>query len=165
MGLFFTKNAGNIIQKLNHLNMRIASSVNEDEGPYSVASTFLGITFNNKKRRNYPLADVREIEQELSWILDELSSLTRGAPHFVIVFDEIDKIDPSYNYDQESSGSIMPEFEHIGSGFPGGATSRKRKQNLLKMLANMKFFISTAKAKFIFIAGRELYDAFFGRLI
>lgn len=38
--------------------------------------------------------------------------------------------------------------------------ARKRRQELMRTLANMKYFLSTVKAKFIFIAGRELYDAY-----
>ena len=32
-------------------------------------------------------------------------------------------------------------------------------KSIQKLLSNLKFFLTTAKAKFIFIAGREMYDA------
>jgi hypothetical protein len=149
-----------IYKRLHELNLRIASSTNEDVSPTGVySSSVFGLTINQKRNRNYPLASVREIEQQLSWILDEIDE-SINAPEFIIVFDELDKIDPVSNYDDNRNTDVLPDFENVGSGFTGGATSRKRKQNLLKMLANMKFFISSAKAKFVFIAGRELYDAY-----
>ncbi len=152
--------AGMLEREMHTLNGRIASSINEDEGPSGgFGTSILGISINNKRRRNYPLANAREIEIELSNILNRVDEL-KNSPKFIIVFDELDKIDPLSNHDLKKESDGVPEFEHVGSGFPGGATSRKRKQNLLKLLANMKYFISTAKAKFIFIAGRELYDAF-----
>lgn len=35
---------------------------------------------------------------------------------------------------------------------------------MLHLLGNLKFFTSTAKSKFIFIAGREMYDAYLADL-
>lgn len=80
---------------------------------------------------------------------------------FIIVFDELDKIEPeSKNLETEDKVNNIPEFELSVSGFSEGARTRSRKQNILRTLANMKYFLSSAQAKFIFIAGRELFDAF-----
>jgi len=151
-----------LIQKdLSDLNQRITSSVNEDVGPAAgFGTTIFGFALNQKKRRSFPLADAREIEYELTLILNRINRCKSKPVEFIIIFDELDKIDPFSNYETVDDPDTLPEFEHMGSGFPGGAASRKRKHNLLKMLANMKFFVTTAKTKFIFIAGRELYDAF-----
>ena len=157
---FFPNNPSAIYNRLHDLNQRIVSSTNEEITPSNVVTSIFGITINRRRNRSYPIADVREIEQRLSWILNEIAESGTNAPKFIIVFDELDKIDPSSNHQLDKIPEITPEFENTGSGFTGGASSRKRKQNLLKMLANMKYFISTAKAKFIFIAGRELYDAY-----
>lgn len=35
---------------------------------------------------------------------------------------------------------------------------------VMHLLANMKYFTNTAKAKFIFIAGREMYDGYLADL-
>ena len=149
-----------ILKKLHELNFRIAASTDEDSGSNgSYSSNLFKVAIKKSRNRHYPLANVREIEQELSWILDEISN-TNNAPDFIVVFDELDKIDPVTNYEENDKNDTIPAFENYGSGFIGGATSRKRKQNMLRLLANMKYFISTAKAKFIFIAGRELYDAY-----
>lgn len=112
-----------------------------------------------KHRITYMTAQVREIEQELIRILDCINK-DYFPPKFVFVFDELDKIEGGV---QQTGSASSPEYTNE-KNFPGGGTSRRRKQNVLFMLANMKLFISTAKAKFIFIAGRELYDAYMADL-
>jgi len=166
-GKLISKNNPNnpaaIYDRLHDLNQRIISSTIEEvnnSGGVGEKTSLFNISIGLRRNRNYPIADVREIEQRLSWILNEIADSGANAPKFIIVFDELDKIDPSSNHELVNMPKITPEFENTGSGFTGGASSRMRKQNLLKMLANMKYFISTAKVKFIFIAGRELYDAY-----
>ena len=152
-----------IAKRLKDLNERIRAEVSEGMNHSAeTKNTPFSLNINRQKTKKYPLADAREIELELSNILFKMSryNFIQAPPEFIIVFDELDKIDPRFNYDIKEDPETLPEFEHVGSGFPGGAASRKRKQTLLRMLANMKFFVSTAQTKFIFIAGREMYDAF-----
>lgn len=149
---------------LERLNDRIDASVNEDKGPAGVVSTSVfGININRKRNKLFPQASIREIESELLIILNRISKSLFLKPKFIIVFDELDKIDPATNYATPPSENI-PEFRNNVSGFPEGAASRKRKQNVLNLLANMKLFVSSSNAKFIFISGRELYDAFLADL-
>ncbi len=135
-----------ILERLQDLNLRIVSATNEDASPYGSYSTaWFGLTINQRKNRSYPIADVREIEQRLSWILNEIAE-SKNAPKFIIVFDELDKVDPtSSRPNPDDSTNTIPAFENSGSGFTRGVASRKRKQNLMRLLANMKYFISTAK--------------------
>lgn len=148
-----------IKKKLIRLNERINAVYSEESGiSNSTGKTFI-LSFFSKKGKLYPLANVREIEQELIYLLEQINA-SFGHPEFIIVFDELDKIDVYKDKNDETESSILPEFENMANGFQGGATSRRRKQNILNLLANMKFFTSSADAKFIFIAGRELYDAF-----
>ena len=146
----------NILRNLALLNERINALVcDEKESSLKIKSSL----FRKKKGRSYPLANVREIEQELTLILENIKNISIiKAPKFIFIFDELDKID-GVPADTMEDKEILPEYENAISGFPGGATSRKRKQNILSLLANMKYFISTARAKFIFISSRELYDA------
>jgi hypothetical protein len=150
-----------IIKDLNHLIERMEASVSEDANPnLEYTNSMINISFLKKKSRTYPIANVREIEYELIDILDRINELRCfSLAQFIIVFDELDKIDPSYNHDPEQKLVLNDDYENDESGFSGGMNSRKRKQNVLKLLANMKMFVSSAKAKFIFISGRELYDA------
>ena len=150
-----------IIKDLNHLIERMEASVSEDANPnMEYTNSMINISFLKRKNRTYPIANVREIEYELIDILDRINDFKYFAiAKFIIVFDELDKIDPAYNHDSEQKLVLNDDYENDESGFSGGMNSRKRKQNVLKLLANMKMFVSSAKAKFIFISGRELYDA------
>ena len=147
------------LYKLNFLRDRLDSTLEIDSE--------LGGGTNNKRyklgyklgrKRGFQVAQVREIEQEMIEILERISK-TIFAPSFIFVFDELDKIETDFSHKETS----VPEFSNERS-FPGGGTSRLRKRNVLHLLANMKLFVSTAKAKFIFISGRELYDAYLADL-
>lgn len=152
-----------ILRKLKKLNDRIESAINEDDDPSGTVSTSVfGISFKRRRMRSYQLATVREIEQILINIFDDASSFA----NFVIVLDELDKIDPNKigsevnHYYKPENEDELPEFGYDTNGFPGGVSSRSKKCNVLYLLAQMKYFISTVKTKFIFISGRELYDAY-----
>jgi hypothetical protein len=104
-----------------------------------------------KKSRN--AADAREIEKELQDILDDMQRipLVMCRPKVVIVFDELDKVEPG------DAGAEKDIPQTKASLFSINAT-RERQTEILKILSNMKYFLSSAKAKFIFIAGREMFD-------
>jgi|GEM_PF-990875 len=108
--------------------------------------------FSRRRSKAYPIADVREIESEILRILDQINLIPPifFRPEFIFIFDELDKIEPHGNIslgEKEAEDSL--DSERI----------RQRQQKIAKILANMKHFLNTAKAKFIFIAGREMYDA------
>lgn len=164
MILFHFNGVGKRLRELEKLNDRIDASVNEDKGPAGVVSTSVfGININRKRNKVFPQANVREIESELLTILKNMNRPLLLKSRFIIIFDELDKIDPIANYSTSPSENL-PEFRQNSSGFPEGATSRKRKQNVLNLLANMKLFMTASNVKFIFISGRELYDAFLADL-
>lgn len=152
-----------ILRKLKKLNDRIESAINEDDDPSGTVSTSVfGISFKRRRMRSYQPATVREIEQILINIFNDASSFA----NFIIVLDELDKIDPNKignelnHYYKPENEEELPEFGYDTNGFPGGLSSRSKKRNVLYLLAQMKYFISTVKTKFIFISGRELYDAY-----
>ena len=162
---FFSSSQIRIFSRLRLLNQRLDAQVSfgENYGPEVVydKTSFRGFGF--RKERVYDIAKIREIEQEL---IDVLDSISRGFPFVkhpsvIVVFDELDKVDS--NSISGPVADIQAEFTHE-KNFPGGGTTRRRKQNVLHLLANMKLFVSTAKAKFIFVSGRELYDAYLADL-
>lgn len=162
------KSSGSILADLKHLTDRIDTTINENTGPnanYNSQTSLIGISFSRKRSKTYSLANVREIESELIQILERINNISFSSkPQFIIVFDELDKIDPEYNYDASSTKDSIPEYDNSSNGFPNSMVSRKRKHNVLRLLGNMKLFVSSAKAKFIFISGRELYDAYLADL-
>jgi len=109
------------------------------------------IGVNTKKSRD--VADAREIEKELQDILYDMQRIPviMCRPKVVIVFDELDKVEPG----DTSSEKENPQTK--ASLFSIHAT-RERQTEILRILSNMKYFLSTVKVKFIFIAGREMFD-------
>lgn len=106
----------------------------------------------------YPIANTRDIESQLITILDRIAHFP-VHPTFYFVFDELDKIETP----QKKGGDDLPEFSNE-KYLSSGGTSRKRKFSVMHLLANMKYFTTTAKAKFLFIAGREMYDGYLADL-
>ena len=151
------------LDRLNNLCERISASINEDSDQKGLSNGVINVSLFKRRYKVYSVANVREIESEL---IDIIKTINEKGPRwaraqFIIVFDELDKIDPQTNETKEprKDNEDIPEFKNAVSGFPEGTASRERRQNVLRLLANMKLFISTAQAKFVFISGRELYDA------
>lgn len=119
----------------------------------SVESSFLGQIVdtlnsmgpNSSKKQTYEKITTKELEFELKQILKEYRKLNKGYVLFVI--DELDKLEPEFNYEaydlKDSSKSKI----------------QNRRDSVAKMLANLKSFIHTSEAKFVFIGGAEMYDA------
>ncbi len=154
-----------IRKRLYQLNDRIHTVIDEETSPVAESTQgVINISFGRRRKKTSPLAGVREIESELIDILSHFERIwSFYRLQFVIVFDELDKIDPDMT-NKEPEDELFTTFEGTSNGFAGDMGSRKRKDNVLRLLANMKHFISTARAKFIFISGRELYDAYLAGL-
>jgi len=112
-----------------------------------------GSEIGTKSKKSRNIADAREMEKELQDILNDIQRIPfiMCRPNIVIVFDELDKVEPS------DTGSINENQQTKAMLFSINA-ARERQTEILRILFNMKYFLSTAKAKFIFIAGREMYD-------
>lgn len=150
-----------ILSNLSNLYERSVASVEKGESIQLSQTPFFS------RFRRYDKATLREIEQELIQIFNDISNkkyISRwhwvNTIRFVIVLDELDKVDVA---DREAANTDeLPYYDVSSSGFTGSQNARKRKQQLMKTLANMKYFLSTVKAKFIFVGGRELFDAYLG---
>ena len=156
------------IQRLNTLSDRINANVNEDTGTLpKVSNNWLTISVLGRgKNKVYPIANVREIEQELQEIINSIND-DNCCPRifqikFIIVFDELDKVSSSTDNNtqrQDNATVETPEFDASVEGFSGTMGYEARKRDILHLLANMKLFIATVRAKCVFISGHELYDA------
>ncbi len=133
---------------IDSIDASIALGTDNSIGTKKTYPFYRGFTRN----RIYPLASEREIETKLIQILSlsEQIPLIRMRPKFIFIFDELDKIEPTGTYSENSE-------EDLDSYVTEG--TRKRQQTIGRILSNLKHFFNTAKAKFIFIAGREMYDA------
>lgn len=107
----------------------------------------------SKQIRKFSIANPKEVENE---IIEVLKILAKKKYRFVFVFDEIDKID-SNAYDDnyyEELGDFEKRKDHANVH-----DFRERKKAVTRMLSNLKYLITSAQAKFFFIAGREMFDA------
>jgi len=141
-----------IIKKLKKLNSDITNST-ELENSINVNSGSVGAGIGTKTKKSRNVADAKEIEKELQDILDNMQQIPviMCPPNIVIVFDELDKVEHGdTNLDKEN-------LQTKASLFSINAT-RERQTEILRIMSNMKYFLSTASAKFIFIAGREMFD-------
>ncbi len=155
------------LQQLRNLSDRLSASVSEADGNIpSLSSSLLNISIFGRKQKESPIANVRDIETELTSIINTLNSdecFSYNRVQFVIVFDELDKVEyRTEKEDDTSSDSKLtpPDFSTAIEGFSGSMTNSERRKTVLQLLANMKLFLTSARAKFIFISGRELYEAF-----
>ena len=162
--------SSDILRRLSDLNEMIDAEVTHERGgvPFP-ATTMISLSFGRRSQRTYRVLNAREIEKRL---IDILSWSTRVSPleirpEFVVVFDELDKIQfrhsppPSEGPPGETTGGEKwVDDSPAGSrAFGSIDIERERQQRILSMISNLKHFLSTAPAKFIFIAGREMFDA------
>jgi len=145
------------IQELESLNHDIVNSTERERenkicGFGSIELKILGMggeckvegESGEKKKKIRSVADTREIETRLLWILKQLNKDKKRQ--IIIVFDELDKVEQGEPSTKASIFSIN--------------ATRERQTEILKILSNMKYFLTTAQVKFIFIAGREMYDLY-----
>lgn len=178
-----------ILQELLILNKRISAKVSQMQSISVDAglSTLLGENLGSKwlsklgwQRRDemtYPLAGSKEVESDLIRILKNIErwrtkvqksekrrqafyplSYRPSIPEFIFIIDELDKIEPNYNYSTPDAEASDPKFDD-SRGVYASEKIRQRQEAIARLLANLKSFLNVAMAKFIFIGGREMYDA------
>jgi hypothetical protein len=138
-----------VSSKLNFINDLIDSSLTfENAIDFNIPK--IPYSYSKKKSQSYTKADEREIEKHLIEIIDDISHLPINSyrSEVIIVFDELDKIEPFVDKLKENAQSARTS-----------ESPRSRLQTVMGLLSNLKYFLSTAQAKFIFIAGREMFDA------
>ena len=155
------------LDRLNVLCDRIISTFSEEQGSHpQYSSSLFNFSFGKEGRsKSTPKATVRELEQELLTIVNNINGDDCPKEYrvqFIFVFDELDKItNDNHKNDQRhpSESENAPEFDTSVKGFTDEMAFEERKQNVLRLLANMKLFIASVKAKCVFISGHELFDA------
>jgi len=107
---------------------------------------FGGRIFGTGNKTTFKPLDNNQIESRLREIIE------KAADHFEIIyiFDELDKLSgivPDQKHDQTTSISVVKE-------------SQLRKQQVDAILGDIKNLITSSHAVYIFIAGRDMYDAY-----
>lgn len=129
----------------------------ESEGRFKLSlQSFLGRSTSVQ----YNMATAKELESELLLVLKLINEKAqRGLmPHYIIIMDEVDKVDPHGNY---TVSELAAETKANGKSNEDNVadSSRRRQQAVFHLLSNLKHFFSTADTQFVFIAGQELFDA------
>ncbi|MCX6304965.1 MAG: ATP-binding protein [Bacteroidetes bacterium] len=148
-----------VIRELSNIEEQINAQITEGMNTkIEKSNTLFNFSVNRKRERSYPIADVREIEKRLISVFEMIQKIPRvyTRPDIIIIFDELDKIEPlPNNLHSDTEEPFNSNSPHYFS--PDAA--RNRKHAILSLLSNLKYFLTTAQAKFIFIAGKEIYDA------
>ncbi|MFS2185623.1 hypothetical protein ACCC92_03055 [Mucilaginibacter sp. Mucisp84] len=107
-----------------------------------------------KKTKQYAVVSNKEIEYELQAFLEKAKS--EYNLEFIFVFDELDKVEPALN----SLGSdFLDSYDSRGKSRNYENDLKDRRLAIVSIIAGLKNFLTTADARFIFIAGREMFDA------
>ena len=112
-----------------------------------------GIKFLKEKKNIYPIAQTTEIQDLLVQQLSLINRLPSSNLRFIFIIDELDKVSP-----EDLETQTIPEYEYINS-VKGNSTYRSRQKALAELLANLKYFISSSEAKFVFITGYDMYES------
>jgi len=110
---------------------------------------------SDRKIKQYPIAGAKEIEYELQQFLK--LAFEQDKLEFVFVFDELDKVETVVSGMDFYDDLEMPETDKSANAYE--RKIRDRKQAIINIIAGLKNFFTTAEARFIFIAGNEMFDA------
>ena len=163
---FRGKTPKRILRDIDSLNEIIVTEITTERLTYEKSPLNI-FTFLIPRTRKRTIADVREIEKGLIDILNDIDQLRfpYSHPRIIVILDELDKIEAHIPV---SAGNLVDKKETDQSQshfikYPNPSFTidgtRERQQTLQVLLSNLKYFLSDAKAKFIFISGRELYEA------
>lgn len=107
-----------------------------------------------KKTESYAVASPKEIEYELSLIINEFKR--HGKLNFAYVFDELDKVE-QWGASKEDSSPVFYSVQ--GADRANIDHLRERRQIIQQIIAGLKNFFTTTEIPFILIAGREMFEA------
>lgn len=121
---------------------------------FATSNSFLSqIGLNSKNKRAAIAGDYKTIQMELTFVFERLNRL---GYRFIIVIDELDKLEnagsPGYYDDIETT-------EKKGYTDGGEDLLRARRNRVISLIASLKYFVNTCEARFVFVAGREMFDA------
>lgn len=147
------------VWRLEGLCRRLNASVMKEHS-WGIASQWqewLKASWGGKYSEQLPPATLQEIEYELTEAMWKWKR-KKNTGRLVFVFDELDKTDRTNP--QETNKEQIPVYEKLSVRPDKRVSSHTRSQQVLEFIANLKFFLSNAPASFIFIGGRELYEAY-----
>ncbi len=131
-----------IYRRLSRLLINMTHSSEKSQGAH-----FKGVSFKNKYHRQ--MLNNNEIELELK---KTLKIAKESGWHIIFIFDELDKL-------TSRGGDVFEPGEAQGI-----TERRSKKRQLDSLLGELKNLISTTQATYIFISGKDMYDAYLSEL-
>lgn len=147
------------VMQLDDICNRIDAEVKENNDPYNMSFWGLTFSFMHKASKQYRQASTREIELALINIIEKIHKSWILNCRLIVILDELDKLN-RFDSEDKTENVAFPEFTSNENGVAEDSSQQDKKHRILSLLGQLKYFINTAKAKFIFIAGHELYDAY-----
>lgn len=149
-----------VMYDLRELDERLAAQISFRAGEKDFFDVGEKVSTTRGSEKVYPVAGPKEMEWRLIRVLENIEIIRSeySIPDFIFIFDELDKIEPNSKLTISEKEAEDPTYD-----LPEVKSStdkvRKRKETVAALLANLKNFLNKARAKFIFIGGREMYDA------
>ena len=140
-----------IRKRLNSLYDRLIYNMEKESGLQTTSASLPGLI--SRQRKSMVAGDAKSVQIELKNLMDELSNYFT----IYVVLDELDKLEPEQLF--------RPYYESMESaekrGYVDGGEDllRARRIQVMQLISSLKYFITETPAKFIFIAGREMFDA------
>lgn len=126
---------------------RSTATITKSAGTPSILKDVIN-TLTGNQVHTFPIVSAKEIEYELIDILGKYD-----LKKFIFIFDELDKVEMDIDNPMMSNGVTNESDRTFLNDL------RERKQVIIKVFSSMKHLLTEAKARFIFIAGREMFDA------
>lgn len=157
------KRTDKIYCRLKELDLRSFAAFSSTKSNESSNASRYRVPFfsNHHTSVSYPIASSKDLETELLYILTLINQKAQHGrnPRYLIIIDEVDKIEPHENLTISSMAEETRINDSKGNSVNSEDVSRKRQQKVFALLSNLKHFFTTADAQFFFIAGQELFDA------
>ncbi len=142
-----------ILTRIMDLIERTSGEVTKETGAQAAGNKF-PIGFIDRRTNRLPIATTKEIEQELISIIQKYNEKLKK--NLIFVFDELDKVEnlpteTDYHEELDSQAKKNYKFDTI--------YGKDQRRLIIEILGGLKHFVTRAPARFIFIAGREMFDA------
>ncbi|WP_165760367.1 P-loop NTPase fold protein [Niastella populi] len=144
-----------IYNRLDNLDKRCHAAMSfENDSESELSLEQLGSVFKlsgPKKVESYPIASAKEIEGELNRIINKIADKLKRK--FIFIFDELDKVEQP-PITENTTGTTDQAQEKLYFD-----QLRTRVQAIQQIISGLKSFFTNTEAPFVFIAGREMFDA------
>ncbi|NOZ55007.1 MAG: ATP-binding protein [Gammaproteobacteria bacterium] len=139
-----------ILERLETLVLRMRYNI-EEQKQFSARKSWFSVG-KSRTLKSLPL-QAREVEYELTQILESLRKPSLLSADIIFIFDEIDKLSEHSLYENESDRKTSNANSKLNSS--------EKLNRINDLFGSIKYFITTAHARFFIITGRETLDSYY----